>query len=268
MVWILAVVVLLVMLLVIRHFRSAGRFAKSEALPDAVAKAEAYFKSMFPDLQPWYHPQKLVEFVSARRRRRAAASQRGEQWENPPGLGVAMARLKRHGGRERVRLADTNGTPLTEFVYEDHPGGGVLRVGKGKFVLRLQDATNPEVRYWHPEREFTWTRKGGWRFTTRVAEQSFDADDHGVRWSKDRDSRSSSSSSGSRFDDDSSQNGWSSDRESRSSSSSGDTARIASAGMLAAGGAFGGAGASENWDRNGAAETREANDATASSTAY
>ncbi len=267
MVWILATVVLLVVLLAIRHFRSTGRSARSDTLPDEAAKAEVYFKSMFPDLQPWYHPQKLVEFVSARRRRRVA-SHRGEKWENPPGLGVARALLKRHGGRERVRLADTNGTPLTEFVYEDHPGGGVLRVGKGKFVLRLQDATNPEVHYWHPEREFTWTRKGGWHFTTRVAEQSFAADDHGVRWSSDRDSHSFSSSSGGRFDDDSSNNCGSSDREGSLFTSSGDTDRIASVGMLAAGGAFGGAGASESWDRNGAADTRDANDPIGSSTAY
>ena len=181
---------------------------------------EALFRTMFPDLQPHFHPEKLLEFVKARRAQRPGAA--GRVWKNPPGFAAAdAADIKFDNGRERVRLLDAAGAMLAQFFFEEHAEGGVLRMGKGKFTVNTREAV-PRVRYWHPDREFKWSRSKGWTFTTRMADDSF------------------SSSSGS------------SDSSSSSSSSSSTTAAVAgaagAAAVMGAGGAFDGGGASQGWD--------------------
>src|SRR6188768_627842 len=57
---------------------------------------EALFASMFPDLQPYFHPERLVEFVRAQRsRKRGSVTTSGSTtWENPPGLGVHLLEIE------------------------------------------------------------------------------------------------------------------------------------------------------------------------------
>jgi uncharacterized membrane protein YgcG len=178
-------------------------------------RSEALFRSMFPELQPYFHPLKLIAFVRARRARKAPPG----PWKNPPGLEVDTAEmLEAVDGRERVRLLDAAGALLGEFTFEDHVEGGALRVGKGKLTVNVQDPNNPRVRYWHPDREFKW--KGGkWTFQSRMADRDIDSSDSSTSFSSD----SSSSSSAAR------------------------TAAVAG-GIAAAGGAFDGGGASAAWD--------------------
>lgn len=205
--------------------RREGRRARESA-----ARSEAMFRSMFPELQPWFHPLKVIDFVRARRARGSAVS---GAWKKPPGFAAEAADISLVDGRERVRLLDAAGALLGEFVFQDHPEGGVLRVGKGKLTVNLQDPNNPRVRYWHPDREFKW--KGGqWTFQSRMA---------------DREIESSSDSSTS----------FSSD--SGSSSSAARTAAAAT-GIAAAGGAFDGGGANASWD-GGSAGGGEGSTATA-----
>ena len=177
---------------------------------------EALFRSMFPDLQPLFHPEKLVQFVNARRSRGAATS--ASVWKAPPGFAADRAEIQPDGAREKVRLLDAAGALLADFLFEDHPEGGVLRYGKGKFTVNVRDAV-PRVRYWHPDREFKWSRKKGWWFFNRMAEESFSSSDRSY-------SDSSSSSSDSR-------------------------GAAAAAGIVAAGGTFDGGGASQAWDDGG-----------------
>jgi hypothetical protein len=40
-----------------------------------------------------------------------------------------------------------------------------------------------QASYWHPDREFKWKGPGRWTFTSRVADDSIDTDDHGTSWS-------------------------------------------------------------------------------------
>lgn len=185
----------------------AGRRARLDS-----ERNEALFRSMFPDLQPHFHPEKLVQYVTARRAR--GSQKTAHAWSRPPGFAADRADIQPDGARERVRLVDGAGATIADFFYEDHAEGGVLRFGKGKFTVNVRDAV-PRVRYWHPDREFKWSRSKGWTFVTRMAEESFSSSDH-----SSSDSTPSSSS----------------------------RAAAAATGIAAAGGTFDGGGASHAWD--------------------
>jgi uncharacterized membrane protein YgcG len=210
----------------------------------AKGRDEALFVSMFPDLQPHFHPKKLVDFVRARRAMRPPKG--GKAWKQPPGFGVEVDEISFDDkGREQHRLRGAQGAPVAQFVFEEHAEGGVLRFGKGKFTVNIREQP-PRVRYWHPDREFKWHPVKGWTFVTRVSDEPFDS----------RDTSSSSSDSGH-----------------SSSSSPGYTtaATVAGAAAIAgAGGAFDGGGASQGWDAEEPGGTESSGDGAseASSTSY
>src|SRR5690349_10990507 len=54
-------------------------------------RGEALFKSMFPDLQPHFHPARLVEFVRARQAK--APPRAGRTEAHPPGFDAASAEV-------------------------------------------------------------------------------------------------------------------------------------------------------------------------------
>lgn len=219
-----------------RRRRASGESAGAKA-GSAGERSEAYFRSMFPELQPHFHPEKLVRFVRERNGSKKIVG--GYTWRNPPGFETAAAVVVMAGGREGIRLLDAAGALVAEFDYEQQQGGAALRVGRGKLTVVLEPGNNPRVRYWHPQREFKWSRTGGWQFITPVTEESIDSDDSGTRWSSD--SRSSSSSLG-------------------TAAAAGAAAVLVSG----AGGAFAGGGASDQWDTADGAD--QASDAGA--TAY
>lgn len=182
---------------------------------DEKARNETLFKSMFPELQPYFHPERLVEYVDARTRRKP--NPRGKtdwEWNNPPGFPGVLMKCSATEKGERVLLCGQDGGRLGEFKYEAAPAIGVMRVGKGKLTIDLNNRPAPRVRYWHPEREFKWSLKG-WVFKTPMADDAFSSD-------------SSSFSS--------------------SSSSSSSDSRVAAAAFAGAGGAFDGGGAAGGWD--------------------
>lgn len=204
--------------------RAAGR--RSGSMPREMAeRMETLFKASFPELQPHFHPARVHQFVKERVARKAPS--RDTTWKNPPGFpAAAAAEIELDGLRDKVRLVDAAGATLADFIYEEHPEGGVLRYGKGKFTVNVK-GPQPRVRYWHPEREFKWTPTG-WKMDTRLADQSLESSD---RSSSDSSSSSSSSSSISR----------------------GAAAGAAAGGIIAAGGTFDGGGASAAWDEGGGA---------------
>src|SRR5258706_7184200 len=65
---------------------TAGKRARIEAslAPAERAKQEALFQATFPDLQPYFHPEKVLRYVSARRAR--GVMQGRFTWKNPPGF--------------------------------------------------------------------------------------------------------------------------------------------------------------------------------------
>jgi hypothetical protein len=182
-------------------------------------KNEALYQSMFPDLQPHFHPTGLHEFVTAWRARKSATEP--YTWTNPPGFtGAAMANVLIGTKGELVRLLDSGGALITEFALARHNEGAAIRVGEGKFTVSTEDTQDKRVRYWHPNREFKWSQRKGWRFTTPVADRSFDSNDIGTSYSS-------------------------------TSTTSRDAA--AAAGVVGQGGTFDGGGASAGWDGGGAA---------------
>lgn len=188
-------------------------------------RSDGYFQSMFPELQPHFHPKKITLYARARN---ARAKLRTLEWRSPPGFEQATAMIAIVEGGERVRLLDGAGAPMAEFGYERTPKGAALRIGQGVMTVELQDAENSRVHYRHPEREFKWSRKAGWQFTTPVTDHSFDSNDSGTRWSSET-----------------------------GNPSSGSAGRIVAAGATAAlvsgaGGAFAGGGASDDWDAQAA----------------
>jgi len=178
-------------------------------------RAEALFVSMFPELQPHFHPERVIEFVRARQAR--TPKREGHTVRNPKGFAAAAAEVRFDDkGREQWRLLDEAGAVLAQFRYEDHREGAALRVGQGKLTVNLKDRARPRVRYWHPEREFKWQERI-WVFQTTMSESPFES-------SSDSSSFSSSSSSFS------------------------PGAAAGAAAIVAAGGTFDGGGASAGWD--------------------
>ena len=196
------------------------RYGDSKGLNE---RMEALFRASFPELQPHFHPARVYEYVKLRRGQKAPPGP--TTWRKPAGFPAAeAAEITLEGLKDRVRLVDAAGAKIAEFVYEEHPEGGVIRYGKGKFTVNVK-GPEPRVRYWHPEREFKWT-PSNWKISTRIADQSLES------------SNTSSSSS----DDYSS---------SSSSISRGAAAGAAAGGIIAAGGTFDGGGASAAWDDGG-----------------
>jgi len=188
---------------------------------EMAARTEALFKTSFPELQPHFHPARVHEFVKARIARKAPT--RDTAWLNPPGFpAAAAAEIALDGLRDKVRLLDEGGAKIAEFIYEEHPEGGVVRYGKGKFTVNVKGA-EPRVRYWHPQREFKWTPTS-WKISSGVSDSPLE--------SSRSDSSGDSSSS------------W-------TSSSSTATAAAVGAGIVAAGGSFDGGGASQSWGDGG-----------------
>jgi hypothetical protein len=164
---------------IIVMIRSARRSAEEVEL--ARKKQEALFEASFPELQPHFHPEKVLQFVDARRARKEAMGT--STWKNPPGFAAAaIAEFAADPKGEAVRLLDAAGTLLARFVFQETPEGGVIRMGAGKFTVNLKDAA---VRYWHPEREFKWSRLKGWRVLTTLSDRSIDSTDRGTSFSSD-----------------------------------------------------------------------------------
>ncbi len=197
-------------LMVVGAYFAARRDKRREA--DAAKRHEAVFQSAFPDLQPYFHPVQVWEFVKARRSRDKPTA----NWRNPPGFaaaGVAVARAETDRGRETVTLLDGKGARLAQFLFESHAEGGVLRVGRGKFTAILGQA-DPRVRYWHPEREFKWSRRKGWVFTLPALDSRSEGDTSSTSGTSSSFSSSSDSSphalsgGGGTFDGGGASGGW------------------------------------------------------------
>ena len=98
----------------------------------AFARNESLFASMFPDLQPYYHPKKVLEFVRARLAQ--APARGGMRMKSPPGFAVPMAEVSFDTdgkGRERELwvLLDEAGRELSRFFFESDANDGMVRVG-------------------------------------------------------------------------------------------------------------------------------------------
>jgi uncharacterized membrane protein YgcG len=203
------------------------------------AKQEALFQSTFPELQPHFHPEKVLQFVNARRARKGSLI--GSTWKSPPGFpAAAAAEIAADPKGEAVRLLDASGGVLGRFVFQEHAEGGVLRMGPGKLTVNLRDAA---VRYWHPEREFKWSRAKGWRLLSALSDRPIDSNDRGTSFSSD----------------------------SSSSSSSATTAAAAAAGaavVVGAGGSFDGGGSSSSWDEGGSSSSAGEGGASDARTSY
>jgi hypothetical protein len=211
-----------------RSVRGKGNKAakrEEEIRAQARQRDEALFVAQFPELQPHFHPEKLVEFAEEIAVREEFNNLKAPiTWAQPNGFAAATMDLSPEGSRTLCQVKDAAGAVLTRFHYEPHPEGGVLRVGKGKLTVATKDEES-RVRYWHPDREFKWSKNKGWRFTTRVADDEFSRD------------------SGSSFRD-------------RGDTSSGNytpaAAAAGTAALVAAGGTFDGGGASQSWEEGGA----------------
>jgi glycosyltransferase involved in cell wall biosynthesis len=211
--------------LVAKRFRDGER--PRNALDDTKQKQEALFKASFPELQPYFHPKQVLEFVSAWRARKSPPI--AFDWTMPAGFGVAKARMGAAGEKGHpVELLDEAGAVLSRFVLQRHEDGAVIRLGPGKLTVGVRDAA---VRYWHPEREFKWSRLKGWRVITALSNRPIESSDRGTSFSSD----------------------------SSTSSSTATSAAAAAAGaavVTGAGGSFDGGGSSSSWDAGGDSDAR------------
>jgi uncharacterized membrane protein YgcG len=193
-----------------RTFKDARRLVRAiRDIGPSQEKQQALFRASFPELQPYLHPATMLAYVSARRVRKVPP---GGAWKDPPGFpSGSRADLKAHPKGEQVTIVNSIGGLLAEFLYQEHPDGGVIRVDPGKMTVNAREAS---VRYWHPHREFKWSRRKGWRLVSALSDREITSSDSGTSFSSD-----TSTPSG------------------------------AGTGMVGAGGAFDGGGASGSWDR-------------------
>ncbi len=187
----------------------------------ASAKGEALFQSMFPDLQPYFHPARLAEWLTGYGQRKDQAVGGIMEMGLPvPGFPEAQCcEVVPEGNQKRVRILDTTGLALSEFEFTDERFGGTITMVSGRFRVDLGNRDDPMVQFRGGDREFDWSGQRGWRFRTPVADHGFDTYDDGLRWSDD--------------------------------SPSSTAVAVTAGAMVAAGGTFGGAGASGAWDDTG-----------------
>ena len=179
-------------------------------------KQEALFRTSFPELQPYFHPENVLAFAQAWFARPYASG--SFEWERPTGFDAARGRFTKVEKGLQTEMLDGAGNVLTRFLLQDHNEGAVLRVGAGKLTVNLKDLA---VRYWHPQREFKWSKAKGWRVLNALSDRGIDSTDHGTSFSND----------------------------SSSSSTAAGAAAVAGAAVVAgAGGAFDGGGSSSSWD--------------------
>ena len=184
------IVVLLVRLASAASARSAAMQA------EITERMEALFRASFPELQPHFHPARVL------RVREGAPRPQGREppvtGRSPPGF--PRPRPPTSSSRACATRCGSSTRPARrsrDFVFEEHAEGGVIRVGKGKFTVNVE-GPEPRVRYWHPEREFKWT-------PTQL-------EDEVRRWPTSRSSRATARSS---YDDSSSSSSTSSTRAAR-----------------------------------------------------
>jgi hypothetical protein len=203
--------------------RRIARF-RAERDRERAARDDAFFQTSFPELQPYYHPFRVLQFVSAWRKRPLAPE--GFEWESPPGFDVSRARFAAQGPKGApVELFDAAGTMVSRFLIQDHDEGGAVRVGPGKLTVNVR---NSAVRYWHPQREFKWSLLKGFRMMTSMSSRAIETGDLGMAFST------------------------------QTSYSSSDRTAAAAAGVAAvagAGGAFDGGGSSSSWDESAESRT-------------
>jgi uncharacterized membrane protein YgcG len=215
--------VLMAYLVVVRPVLGLLRDRKASLASEAQAeKAEALFRSTFPELQPHFHPARVADYVVARVEKGLRPV--NGVIEKPPGFAAAArARVSGAPKGERTVLEDAAGKRIAEFTLEKKDGAlGAVRLGAGKFTVRRKLHQVASVKYWHPEREFEWAPPANWKFQTRLADDSISSSDRGTTWSDN------SSSSG--------------------------RAATAAAAFAGAGGTFDGGGASAGWDGRGGAD--------------
>jgi uncharacterized membrane protein YgcG len=188
-------------------------------------RQEALFVSSFPELQPHFHPERVLAFVGAWK----ARVPRPEPlvWKKAPGFGGNRVRLLPRGEKgQPAELLDAADTIIASFVLQDHADGGVIRIDRGKLTINVRDAA---VRYWHPQREFKWSRAKGWRVINSLSERGIDSNDRGTSFS---------------------------DSSSSSSTATAAAAAVAGAAVVTgAGGAFDGGGSSSSWDAGAESRT-------------
>ena len=110
-------------------------------------KSEALFKTMFPELQPHFHPSSVVDYVIAR-------IGKGKAFKGPwPPRGFPAATtaiLEQTPKGERTILKDAAGATLGEFLFDwgdKSPTVGIVRVGKGKFRVKHRAGKAPWASY-------------------------------------------------------------------------------------------------------------------------
>lgn len=203
-----------------RHRSSPGRPTKAQR------RQEALFTSSFPELQPWFHPENVLQFISAWRSRRPNATTL--VWNNPPGFATSRVRLAPMTEKgQPAELLGEGDAVAANFQLQRHEEGGVIRIGAGKLTANVRDFA---VRYWHPQREFKWSRAKGWRVINALSDRGIDSSDHGTSLSSDSPSSSTATSAA--------------------------AALAGAAAVTGAGGAFDGGGSSDSWDSGSGSESR------------
>lgn len=204
-----------------RRQRVREGFAVSARKP--VRREERRFRRQFPELQPFFHPEKAILFVREQRRFKPKDAARARKRWMPAGFNTWSLVTLNPGERvPRLELRSWRNTLLASFTYEATGDGAILRIGEGEMVV-VDDKDNPHARYRHPQRGFRWTAQRGWRVGTAARPREHlerDTVDHG-------------------YGDDA------------AGSARAAAGTAAAAALVGAGGSFDGGGSSDSWDSAG-----------------
>jgi hypothetical protein len=139
----------------------AARVSAGQAvsLREPVRADERDFRRLFPELQPYFHPEKAILFVREARRIKAGV----DTWRFPAGFNNWRVVVTPGTPHPVYELRNWRGKTKARFGYQAQGNGAILHIGEGELTLDVVDP-NPHASYDHPTGAFRWSAKRGWTF--------------------------------------------------------------------------------------------------------
>jgi len=162
---------------------SRGSFSEMERRAKSMPSGEAMYAMMFPDLEPLFKPEPLLEWLAwyQQRRQNRQLIRDGRRWHGEvPGFPDAAtmavtAQGKEENAPELLAMQKADGTPLAEFLIEYKADGRTLLTNNaGVFTLNPNDER--KVRFQGNDgRTFAWRGPGLWNLSNPGAMPALDA---------------------------------------------------------------------------------------------
>jgi hypothetical protein len=172
--------------------RKGNGFAEWDKISRKMPTGEAMYAMMFPDLEPVFKPEGMLEWLAwyQERKRTRQLIRDGRRWHGEvPGFAEAStmavtAQGKEENSPELVVLQKADGLTLAEFLVEVKDDGRTLLTNNaGVFTLNPEDER--KVRFkGNDDRSFAWRGAGQWQLSGNKAMPAMQAQGSDLRLSE------------------------------------------------------------------------------------